>query len=121
MEGDAVDLDQFADAPTLQDAKKNMSLPLDRPVIGYVGRLKTMGQEKGVASLLGAIQLLKERGHAVFCLIVGGPEQDKHYYEDKARSLSLTDQDVRFTGTVPALEVPTATAACAPMAGTASR
>jgi len=88
-----------------------MGFQTDRMVVGYVGRLKTLGMEKGVADLLQALRMAKAE-QIFFGLVVGGPEQDKEQYETMAKALKLTGDDVRFTGAVPATAVPIALAAC---------
>ena len=109
--GDAVDLRRFAQNPSQEGARHVMGVSTPRLVVGYVGRLKTLGMDKGVADLLKAIALLRER-RLYLALIVGGPESDRREYEAMARELGLTSEDVVFTGEVPAHDVPLALAAC---------
>ncbi len=111
VEGDAVDVDKFSALPSREEARGTLEIQTDRLVVGYVGRLKTLGMEKGVGILLEALQALQSTGQ-FFGLIVGGPEADQRAYEEQAKALGLTADDVQFTGAVPADEVPTALAAC---------
>lgn len=111
VEGDAVDLRRFLDLPSKEEARIRFDIRIDRNVIGYVGRLKTLGMEKGVGDLLRALALLQNT-KKFFGLIVGGPEAERHEYAELARSLNLTKNDVQFTGEVPAADVPAALAAC---------
>lgn len=108
---DAVSIHRFANLPTRKEAQARLGISTDRLVVGYVGRLKTLGKEKGVGTLLLALQSLSE-GKAYFGLIVGGPAEDQREYEAQAESLGLTPDDVRFTGAVPSSDVPAAMAAC---------
>jgi len=112
VEGDAVDLERFNDLPSVSLARKVFGLPEDRPVVGYVGRLKTLEMEKGVKHLLEALKLLKERGKTVFAFIVGGPEKAREEYEHLANSLGLTEHDILFIGEIPSKGVPHALCAC---------
>ena len=111
VEGDAVDLRGFQRMPSTHEARTNMGFQTNRIVVGYVGRLKTLGMEKGVSDLLHALRITKAE-QTFFGLVVGGPNQDKKQYEEMAKVLKLTGDDVRFTGAVPATTVPTALAAC---------
>lgn len=112
VEGDAVDLHRFMTMPDARTARNNWQLPSDsRLVVGYVGRLKTLGMEKGVGDLLKALAQLSS-SKRFFGFIVGGPEQDQLEYEQMATELGLTTEDVRFTGAVSADRIPDALAAC---------
>jgi glycosyltransferase involved in cell wall biosynthesis len=110
-EGDAVDLRRFAHLPSREEARKSIDLKTDKLVVGYVGRLKTLGMEKGVSIMLEALAGLKEDGRFMG-LIVGGPKNDQAEYEAMAIRLGLTPDHVRFTGEVEARHVPTMLAAC---------
>lgn len=111
VEGDAVDLQRFVSMPAKQDARADFGIQTDALVVGYVGRLKTLGMEKGVFFLLQALALLQGDGRFFGC-IVGGPEGDTDAYRAEARSLGLSDRAVLFTGEIPASRVPSALAAC---------
>lgn len=107
---DAVDLRRFADLPIQGQARQHFGLLTQRPVVGYVGRLKTLGQEKGVGDLLRALAISRSRDWYVW--VVGGPANDVADYRVLARTLGLTDEDVSFTGEIVASDVPSALAAC---------
>jgi glycosyltransferase involved in cell wall biosynthesis len=87
---------------TRERLRRDLGLPGDRPVIGIVGRLMTW---KGQHHVLRALALLRDRGHAVHGLIVGGNAYDfEPEYEPALRrlvdELGLADS-VTFTGQVP--------------------
>lgn len=105
VEGDAVDLSMFEKNHDKNMIKKNLKLPSDKPIIGYVGRLKTLNMEKGVKTLIESLFILKGKT-SLFGLIVGGPESDRYFYENMARKVGLTENDLLFTGPVPFKEVP---------------
>lgn len=110
-EGDAVDMKRFDQVLSPSDPRGDLDLPRNRVIVGYVGRLKTLGMEKGVGILLEAIAQLKDE-KAFTALIVGGPEADQKFYEEKAHALQLGTDDVRFTGEVNPFVVPKMLAAC---------
>lgn len=109
--GDAVDLSRFEKMPSKEQARDRWKIQTERTVVGYVGRLKTLGMEKGVLHLLEALKDLQDQ-HQFFGLIVGGPESDKKEYEELAKRLGLGPTDVLFTGEIPGADVPAALAAC---------
>ena len=108
VEGDAVDLDRFENLPSQAKARSKWNLKTDRIVVGYVGRLTTLGKEKGVKTVLEAVAKDKR----FFAFIVGGPEDDKKTYENMAAKLGLTEDDVLFAGEIPAADVPASLSAC---------
>ncbi len=109
--GDAVDLARFASLPSREDARETYKIQTERLVVGYIGRLKTLGMEKGVGSLLEALKYLHD-SHEFFGLVVGGPETDRKEYEALAIEYGLGSMDILFTGEVPGADVPLALAAC---------
>ena len=111
VEGDAVDLRRFTPAPDATEGRRLLGIRTDRLVVGYVGRLKTLGMEKGVSHILQALARLKHE-RAFFGCIVGGPDGDRREYEQLATSLGLGAEDVAFPGEIPAHDVPQALAAC---------
>lgn len=89
----AVDLEEFN--------KEKLKIGIDGIkdgdfVYGYIGTLKTMGMEKGVADGLRALALLPQNFKF---LIVGGEEQDVVYYKNMSTMLGVSERVV-FTGKV---------------------
>lgn len=111
VEGDAVDVAPFAQAPEREAARDALGIRTRRFVVGYAGRLWTMGMEKGVATLLRSLALMPPDQRA-FAFVVGGPEEAKCQYLAQAAALGLTDDDVRFEGEVPFPLIPTVLSAC---------
>lgn len=111
VEGDAVDLDRFENLPSQAKAKAKWNLKTERMVVGYVGRLMTLGKEKGVSTLLEALAATK-KDERFFGFVVGGPDGDKKHYEKMAKKLGLTEDDVLFAGEIPAADVPASLSAC---------
>jgi glycosyltransferase involved in cell wall biosynthesis len=105
---DAVDRDHFVSDLSKGDARRKLSLPLDKKIIGYVGTLKTMNMEKGVGITLQALQELNE-SH-LFC-IVGGEAHDIEFYQDQADALGVSDKTF-FIGKVKHELVPIYLKAC---------
>lgn len=104
---DAADLGAFAAAPPREDARNRLGLPLGRPIIGYVGRFKTMGREKGVPDLIRAMADSDLRRLDPLLLCVGGPMDAVQEYMRLASSVGVPSSQLRFVDRVPNAEVPT--------------
>ena len=70
-------------------------------VYGYVGTLKTMGMEKGVADGLRVLNLLPTNFKF---LVIGGEVEDVEYYKKMSVDLGVSDRVV-FIGNVPHSDV----------------
>jgi glycosyltransferase involved in cell wall biosynthesis len=113
VEGDGVLLSRFKDLESAADVREAFSVPTGRKLVGYVGSLVTRNTiEKGVAELISAIVLLRERDVPVTGLIVGGPPVWKLKYLKQARSFGLTEDDILFFDRVSAKRVPSILCAC---------
>lgn len=110
VEGDAFDPALFANVPAKEEARKRFDLPAGVPVIGYAGQLRSMGLSKGIPELLGALQLLQERGARFRAVIAGGPASAQKEFE-ASLSPELASF-VRFTGFIDHKEVPVLLSAC---------
>jgi glycosyltransferase involved in cell wall biosynthesis len=113
VEPDGVDLAAFATLPDIAASKRRWNLPVDRPVIGYVGSLmtrETLG--KGVEDVVDAAAVLTSQGVACFIWIVGGPASAADVLRARACAAGLEDTAIRFQGRIAAVDVPSALAAC---------
>jgi glycosyltransferase involved in cell wall biosynthesis len=63
--------DRFANLPDRADARRQLHLPLDAFVVGYVGRLETMGMSKGLDVLVRALSRIASPD--LHLCLVGGP------------------------------------------------
>jgi len=86
---------EFFDIPeNKMEARKKLNIPLDKNVIAYVGRLETIGQEKGISDLIKAFRILNNKDN--FLYIVGGPSDYVKKYKEEAKDIS----NIVFTGQV---------------------
>lgn len=103
---DAVDLAAFDaitdSAPVL---RKSLGFSEKERLIGYAGRLTTMGEEKGVPELLGALALVRKSFPNAKLCILGGDAGEEKRYAGVCRKLGVTEA-VRFIPRVPPPEVP---------------
>ena len=110
---DAVDLSSFENLPRKEECRRLLNLPLERPIIGYIGRFQTMGMEKGIPELIEAMAHLPSvNGKRPLLLCVGGPMSAVQDYLDRADSIEIPRQTLRFVDHVPTSEVPRVMKAC---------
>lgn len=102
---DAVDLSAFdAVRERPEDLRKRFNLP-PYILIGYAGRLKTMGEEKGIPELLEAFSVIKKEFGNAFLCVLGAESADRERYADVLSDLRITGA-VRFIPRVGPTEVP---------------
>lgn len=68
---DAVDLKEFSALPDKEKCRNVYHLPLDKKIIGYVGKFKTMGKSKGIGLLIKAFPEILKKEKSAFLLLVG--------------------------------------------------
>ncbi|HUO50623.1 MAG TPA: glycosyltransferase family 4 protein [Candidatus Paceibacterota bacterium] len=101
VEHDAVKAEKFQTGYTKTQARTKCAIPEDQYVIGYVGTLKTMGMEKGVACTIRALLELPDNVHF---WVVGGEANDIAEYAKLATDLGVHDR-VHLVGKVPHAQV----------------
>lgn len=110
---DGVDLSLFQNLPGKEECRLRLGLPLDRPIVGYIGRFVTMDMEKGISELVQAMaQLPSLSSTEPLLLCVGGPMELVPLYLEMARKVGLAAHRLRFVDRVPNLEVPYWIRAC---------
>jgi glycosyltransferase involved in cell wall biosynthesis len=104
---DGVDLDLFESLPSKDDCRRQLGLPLERPIIGYIGRFRTLEMEKGIPELVEAMRGLSSvNGAEPLLLCVGGPMDAVPTYLELARRIGIPQDRLRFVDRVPNTEVP---------------
>jgi glycosyltransferase involved in cell wall biosynthesis len=104
---DGVDLSLFEGLPSKEECRRQLGLPSDRVIIGYIGRFRTMKMEKGIPELVQAmahLPLLDGREPLLLC--VGGPMEAVPTYLDLARRFAVSEHRLKFVDRVPNNEVP---------------
>jgi glycosyltransferase involved in cell wall biosynthesis len=81
-----VDLSRFESSvlPTPDEARKNLGLPCDVPIIGIVGRMQRW---KGIHTVIEAMPSLLKKNPDIHCLIVGGRHPFETAYFDEMEAL----------------------------------
>jgi len=77
---DAVDLDIFGIEISMEMARKELSLPSDKIILGYTGSFKTKGMDKGISDIIKAVALLEKDWPKILFVAVGGNQADIDYY-----------------------------------------
>ncbi len=88
---DAVNLDIFDKKLSEEEARKQLDLPLDKKIIGYCGRFRTMDMEKGIIDILKALKMLNED---IIFVAMGGKAKHIEYYKQKAKQLNLENKAI---------------------------
>ena len=86
---DGVDISTFDINISKQEARKIYNLPQDKKIIGYFGRFKTMGMDKGISDILEALKNLPTN---IVFLAMGGKKRDREEYEMQAQNLGVRDR-----------------------------
>ncbi len=70
---DGFQIARFANVPDVHNARATLNLPSDAFIVGYSGRLHTMGLSKGIDTLIDAIAALPDL--PITLCLVGGPAE----------------------------------------------
>ncbi len=98
-----VDPEFFSLDKTKEEARRALELPMDKVIIAYVGRLETVGKEKGVSDILKAFKLIN-RDNLLLC-IIGGPEELKNKYSREVEDMGIQGSTI-FLGQIKYNKVP---------------
>lgn len=110
---DSVDLSRFQGLPSQNECRRRLGLPFDRPIIGYIGRFRTLEMEKGIPELVQMMAYLPSLdGVEPLLLCVGGPMDAVPRYLDLAHRLGVPECRLQFVDRVPNPEVPLWMRAC---------
>lgn len=91
---DAVNLNIFDINISKEEARKKLNLPLDKKIIGYCGRFRTMDMEKGIMEILKALKLLDDN---ILFVAMGGKPKHVEYYKEQAELIGVSGK-TKFVG-----------------------
>lgn len=100
---DAVNLNIFDIKLSKEDARKKLNLPLDKKIIGYCGRFRTMDMEKGIIDIFKALKTLDDD---IVFVAMGGKPRHVEYYSEKAKFFRVDNKSIirgHFTQDIVAL------------------
>jgi glycosyltransferase involved in cell wall biosynthesis len=89
---------------TQAEARRAVGWTQEAFIVGYVGRLRTLGMEKGLDTLIDAIALIPDG--SISLAIVGGPESYAEAYRARWLALGLPDSRFLYAGQIRAERVP---------------
>lgn len=113
VQGHGVDLSLFRDLPPRRECRGRLGLPLERIIIGYIGRFEAAGQERGIPDLVQAMKYLPSfDGIEPLLLCLGGPMNPVPAYYDLARRMGIAEERLLIIDRVPNSEVPYWIRAC---------
>ena len=105
--GEGVDLAAYQALPTPHQCRAQLGLPVDRPIVAYVGRFRTYNQEKGIPELVRAmarVPVVDGRDPLLVC--VGGPMDCVPAYRREAEAAGTPEDRLHFVDRVPSADVP---------------
>lgn len=72
-----VDLASFSGSESKESLRRELGLPITAEIISYIGKYKTMGEDKGVLGLVQAFKSVHQNRRVAHLLIVGLSEEEK--------------------------------------------
>ena len=93
---------RFEQLPDRATARRQIGWTQEAFIVGYVGRLHTLGMDKGVGTLVDALATI-EGAHLA---LVGGPDDMADCLRNRWRELGLPPERFLYAGHVPPAEVP---------------
>lgn len=105
--------DHFSAVPDRETCRKRLELPMDKKIIGYIGKFKSVGKDKGVAGLVQmTADFQSPGGSPPLLLCVGGPLSAVPDYLRRAEELKIPETQLKFVGHVPHVNIPLWMGAC---------
>ena len=109
VESDGVDLRDFETTAPIEQTRLSLAVPVDVPLLTFVGSLMIEGHSRGIPEMLVALEMLRKRGLHFRAVIAGGPA-------DAVERLATLLSDglkpmVTFLGLISRLQVPSLLAA----------
>ena len=88
----AVDLSLFETQKSKTELRKELDLPNDRYLVGYVGRFVALGSDKGIETALRAVPSITDRN--ISLVFVGATPEELTSYGALAKSLGVADRSI---------------------------
>jgi glycosyltransferase involved in cell wall biosynthesis len=99
---DGIRHERFANVPDQTQARQEIGWPHDAFIVGYVGRLHTLGMDKGLDTLIAALRQV----NGVSLALVGGPDDMAEKLRQHWVRLGLDESRFLCAGHVPPERVP---------------
>lgn len=101
-----IDLQKFNIVLSRHELRKKLELPLDKKIIEYVGKYKTMGKVKGVDDLIKTFSELTKTEKNIFLLLVGINQDEIEIVNEAFRILQVQESDFKIVSHVNQKEIP---------------
>jgi glycosyltransferase involved in cell wall biosynthesis len=98
---DGVDLSEFESVQEKDQLRKILYLPQDKKLVGYIGKLRTMGESKGVEVIIEAVGHAHAQMPEAALLIVGLNADEMNEVRGLARKAGLPNEAIYLVGHVP--------------------
>lgn len=103
---DAVALQRFENLPTRDVVRSELGLPPTVPIVGYVGKYRTMAEDKGVDALIEAFREVKAQIPDARLLLVGIGAAERPEVEKALEMARVAPESVSIVGHVPHARIP---------------
>ena len=103
---DGVDLAMFEDRGGTTTLRKQYGISPTKKVIGHIGKLRTMGKEKGVEEILVAFSSIVKTIPEAFLLLVGPNEGELPNVYNLLRDLGISTDSYKVVAHVPQRDIP---------------
>ncbi|MEN9920417.1 MAG: hypothetical protein RL538_310 [Candidatus Parcubacteria bacterium] len=97
VEPSGVYLEQFDGLPSQAEVRKGLSLPLDKVIFGYVGKLTTIGESKGVEEIIEAFSSAHKQKPKTHLLLAGVESHEESAVREIFKSLGTPDSAYTLT------------------------
>jgi glycosyltransferase involved in cell wall biosynthesis len=101
----AIDLKNFGIKLSKSELRKILNLPLNKKIISYVGKYKTMGLKKGVDEIIGAFDRIYRENSNCFLLIVGLNIDEISEIKENIKKLNINKENYALVHHVPHGEI----------------
>lgn len=101
-----VDLEKFEIMENVVDIRKKLGLPLDKKIVSYIGKFKTMGKGKGVEELIEAFARIILSRPDAYLMIVGVSENEKKDLENILKNHRIEDHNYKLVLQVLQSDIP---------------
>lgn len=92
-----VDLHQFKQVnDSVDEMRARLGLPADKCVLSYVGKYKSMGEEKGVSEIIKSFAWASEKNEKLFLQIVGAEKDEISELQELAGGLGIKPDSYIF-------------------------
>ncbi len=103
---DGVDIEEFSGNKSKEEERREMGIPLESKIVGYVGKLTTMGKEKGVNTLIRAFVEASKKEKDLLFVLVGVNDEEQSEVTRSFEMAGALAGTYRIVGHVPHTEVP---------------